>query len=283
MAARAAPRLHDAASGRLLYSRGFGSIYDEWVTTDEAATASGTFHESLRFPLPEAAVVVGVRRRGAKDSWRAVWTARVDPAGMFIDTAASEPQPGEVIAIERHGNPARKVDVLFATSPPSLGQHRANPVGSTYDAFGSERYVLTFDNRAFRIQYRRRRQRLCALCRRARVRHHFAALADEYYTSPVAYRPAPTREEPWEPTARPPPQVEDRRPSTPCRRREGRLRDPREATRAELRKQQRPEVEMEALFARERRQDDQQFAAERFADSTGAFEGARYAFRREPS
>ena len=29
--------------------------------------------------------------------------------------------------------------------------------------------------------------------------HHFAALADEYYTSPVAYLPSTTREEPWEP------------------------------------------------------------------------------------
>jgi IgA Peptidase M64 len=66
------------------------------------------------------------------------------------------------------------MDVLFSTSPfkerrddfnvwglcppavqpgisrPSLGIHRRSPVGATYDAFGSERYILTFDNRAFR-------------------------------------------------------------------------------------------------------------------------------------
>ena len=35
-------------------------------------------------------------------------------------------------------------------SRPSLGVHRRSPVGSTYDAFRSERYILTFDNRAFR-------------------------------------------------------------------------------------------------------------------------------------
>lgn len=29
--------------------------------------------------------------------------------------------------------------------------------------------------------------------------HHFAALADEYYTSPVAYQPSDLRPEPWEP------------------------------------------------------------------------------------
>src|SRR6202008_4971063 len=35
-------------------------------------------------------------------------------------------------------------------SRPSTGIHRASPLGRTYDAFGSERYVLTFDNRALR-------------------------------------------------------------------------------------------------------------------------------------
>ena len=37
--------VRDAASKRLLYSQGFGSIYDEWVTTEEAASITKTFHE----------------------------------------------------------------------------------------------------------------------------------------------------------------------------------------------------------------------------------------------
>jgi hypothetical protein len=68
----------------------------------------------------------------------------------------------------------RLTEVLFATSPfkehrrnfnvwalcppaaesgisrPSTGIYRDSPLGATYDAFGSERYVLTFDNRALR-------------------------------------------------------------------------------------------------------------------------------------
>ena len=70
---------------------------------------------------------------------------------------------------------ARKlVDILFSYSPfkerkadfnvwglmpkaaesgisrPSTGVHRRPPLGSTYDAFGAERYILTFDNAALR-------------------------------------------------------------------------------------------------------------------------------------
>ncbi len=104
------------------------------------------------------------------------------------------------------------VDLLFATSPfkerrqdfnvwglcppaaesgisrPSTGKHRRSPVGTTYDAFGSERYVLTFENRAFRdiasfAPYRRRgdhRQRPDV-----RRRRHFQSLCDGGRGQPV--------------------------------------------------------------------------------------------------
>lgn len=357
--------VRDAASGRLLYSRGFGSVYDEWTTTGEATTR--TFHESLRFPRPAAPVDVLVRKRGAKHAWSTVWTTRVDPAASTIDTAPPEPDPGEVIALERHGDSAHKVDllllgdgytaaerakfaadarrlvdILFATSPfrerrtdfnvwglvpparesgiarPSTGVHRASPVGATYDAFGSERYVLTFENRRFRDIASYAPYDVVEIVVNGRTyggggiynqystvaadnafapyvfvhefAHHFAGLADEYYTSPVAYLPAETREEPWEANVTAlldPARLKWKdlvAPSTPLPTPwqkdayETRSRET-QATRAELRKQGRPEAEMEALFTRERRQDDAQFAAERFAGQIGAFEGAKYEAR----
>src|SRR5215210_5080707 len=42
--------VRDRNTNRLLYSRGFASIYGEWETTDEARAVHRTFHESLRFP-----------------------------------------------------------------------------------------------------------------------------------------------------------------------------------------------------------------------------------------
>src|SRR5919107_2461927 len=46
--------VRDAKTNRILYSRGFASIYGEWETTDEAKSVRRTFQESLRFPAPEA-------------------------------------------------------------------------------------------------------------------------------------------------------------------------------------------------------------------------------------
>ena len=104
--------VRDAASNRLLYSRGFGSIFDEWSTTGEATTITRTFHESVRFPAPSAPVTLTIRKR-AGNTWRNLWTTTVDPTHMFVNTAAPEPAPGELIAFERNGDPATRVDLLL--------------------------------------------------------------------------------------------------------------------------------------------------------------------------
>ena len=97
--------------GTLLYSRGYSSIYAEWVTTEEASTSSRTFHESLRFPVPSGPVEVTVLKRGAQQAFAPVWTTRVDPADPTVDRTA--PPRQALVKIERHGNPADKVDVLL--------------------------------------------------------------------------------------------------------------------------------------------------------------------------
>ena len=49
--------------GRLLFSRGFSSVFGEWETTAEAQKINRTFSESLRFPAPAEPVRVTVEKR----------------------------------------------------------------------------------------------------------------------------------------------------------------------------------------------------------------------------
>ena len=102
----------DRGSNRVLYSRGFASIYGEWETTGEAKERARTFHESLRFPVPAAPVQVVVKKRDAKNLFREIWRTEVDPNDMFVDSS-KPPSPGPLIAIEEHGPPAEKVDLLI--------------------------------------------------------------------------------------------------------------------------------------------------------------------------
>src|SRR3982750_2267734 len=70
--------VRDASTNRILYSRGFASIYGEWETTDEARTPRRTFQESLRFPAPDSPVQVVLKKRDAKNLFREVWTIGLD-------------------------------------------------------------------------------------------------------------------------------------------------------------------------------------------------------------
>jgi IgA peptidase M64 len=233
----------------------------------------------------------------------------------------------------------RLLDVLFATSPfkerkkdfnvwalcppanesgvsrPSTGVHRSSPIGATYDAFGSERYVLTFNNRAFREVASFAPYEFVEILVNDRTYggggifglygtvaadsaqapyvfvhefgHHFAGLADEYYTSPVAYLPATERTEPWEPnvTALLNPNnlkwkdlVTAGTPiPTPWQKEAFENHSRQYATRrAQIRAERRPEEEMEALFRENREFEVRLFAAEKYAGKVGAFEGAMY-------
>ena len=366
--------VRDRATKRVLYSRGFASIFGEWETTDEATTMMRTFSESLRFPAPDAPVEIVLRKRDAKNAWRDIWSTDVDPKNIFIDRSRVPP-PARLIAIQKMGDPATKVDfvilgdgytareqtkfaadarrlteVLFATSPfkehrrdfnvwalcppaaesgisrPSTGIYRDSPLGATYDAFGSERYVLTFDNHALRKVAQFAPYEFIEILANNRTYggggifnlystvaadnafgnyvfvhefgHHFAGLADEYYTSSVAYTGPTERVEPWEPNATALLNTSDTpfiagdlrvllkwkdlvSPDTPVPTAWNK-----EAfesyslgiqkRRAQLRKDKRPESEMEALFREELKHEQAMFAQEKYAGHLGAFEGANY-------
>jgi len=355
--------VRELKTNRLLYSRGFASIYGEWETTGEAKNVNRTFHESLRFPAPAAPVQILLKKRDSKNAFREIWATTVDPQDIFISNANISP-PGRVIEIEKNGDPSTKVDllilgdgytsaesgkferdarrltaILFQTSPfkerrkdfnvwalsppaaesgisrPSTGIQRDSPLGATYDAFGSERYVLTFDNGAFRraasfapydfVEILVNNQTYggggifnlystvaadsawSAYVFVHEFGHHFAALADEYYTSDVAYAPATERIEPWEPnvTALLDPKNLKWRdlvsPDTPLPTPWGKEAFENysraiQKRRREIRGQGRPEKEMDALFNEELAYEKVLFAREKFANKVGAFEGANY-------
>jgi hypothetical protein len=268
----------DAESGRLLFSRGFNSVYGEWETTAEAQALDRTFSESLRFPSIDKPARIVVKKRDRANVFREVWTLTVDPAAKFIERGARAADAGPLIRIHEAGDPTDKLDILFvgdgytvqerekferdarrmatvllATAPfrerqrdinvwglvpgavesgvsrPSQQVHRRPPLGTTYDAFGTERYILTFENRVLRdVASNAPYEVLEILVNETayggggifgqygtvavdsawaayllvhEFGHHVAGLADEYYSSDVAYLPAAERLEPWEPNA----------------------------------------------------------------------------------
>src|SRR5262245_38479081 len=102
----------DRGTNRVLYSRGFASVYGEWETTGEAKEMRRTFSESLRFPAPSGPVQISLQKRDPQNAFREVWTCLVDPKDVYID-GSKPPSPGPVVEIRKTGDPAQKVDFLI--------------------------------------------------------------------------------------------------------------------------------------------------------------------------
>ena len=354
----------DRRTNRVIYSRGFASIYGEWETTPESREVHRTFHESLRFPWPRRPVQVVLKVRDAENSFHEIWSTVVDPDSRFVNPA-DRPPAGEVWSLFTSGPPAEKVDLLIlgegytedergkfradatrltealfeeepfrsrrddfnvwgidlpsavaGVSRPRAGQFRRTPLSAEYNVFDSERYLLTYDNRALRdaasaapyefieilvneeqyggggiFNFQATAAADTGFAEYVFIHefgHHFAGLADEYYTSDVAYETgASYHPEPWEPNVTALHDPGDLKwgdlvaPDTP-------LPTPwdKEAfeaastaaqrERRDLRAAGAPETEMDRLFTAQMERETALLASMPHAGKVGAFEGASY-------
>jgi hypothetical protein len=270
-------RVSDAASGTLIYSKGFDSYFGEYKTTEPGTNGiKKTFAESLLLPFPKKKVRLEVLLRDHLNQPKSIFNREIDPADMFI---VREKPANDVKIVEqvKSGEPANKVDLvilaegytegewdkfqkdlarfsdtIFRQEPyitykdrfnvtglfkpsaesgcdePGYGSFKNTALGASFDSFGSERYMLTDDNRAWRdiagrVPYdavmimvnspryggggiynlyctfssdNQWNQYLCM----HEFGHSFSGLADEYYTSAVAYNEFyPAGIEPLEP------------------------------------------------------------------------------------
>lgn len=198
---------------------------------------------------------------------------------------------------------------------PHHGVFKRTPLGIHYGSFGSERYALSFDNKTIRDIASQVPYDLMVILINERtyggggiynlyttvaadnkfseyimiheMGHHIAALADEYYTSAVAYEAPKVKVEPWETnltvlfdknnlkwkdlveTATPLP--------TPWNKEEfDKFGYSIQKERDSLRAAMVPESVMEDLFTRQMNQENKFFSNEKYRDQVGAFEGAGY-------
>lgn len=104
--------VEDIATRRVLYTRGFSSLYGEWETTGEARAGTWrTFPETYRVPETRGPAQLRLRKRTADGTFREIWSLRFDPASRFVDRATVLPQ--DVRTVFEHGPPETRVDLLI--------------------------------------------------------------------------------------------------------------------------------------------------------------------------
>jgi hypothetical protein len=270
-------KLVDPASGALLFSRTFDTIFNEYRTTTAAGKGvRRTFHESALVPFPSKPVRFVLETRGQDGRPAEIFSLVIDPTDPLIRKVALD-RGVKVIEAHRSGDPHAMLDIaivgegytaaeeakfrkdlgrftgiLFSVEPfkrlrrrfnvhgvfkpsqesgcsePSYGSHRNTAVGASFDSLGSERYVLTEENKALRdvaahapydvlaIMVNHKRyggggiynlystfttdNKWHAYLWVHELGHALAGLADEYYSSSTAYNDFyPRGTEPREP------------------------------------------------------------------------------------
>jgi hypothetical protein len=310
---------------------------DEFELVLKKRDAQNAFEEIWRVPIDPNDYLVHRESAAYVDQVVAILD-NGDPATkvdlLILGDGYTEDQHDEFMAKARE-----LADILFATSPfrereddfnvwalapasaepgvsrPSTNTYRDTPIGTTYDAFRSERYVLTFDNRNMRRIASSTPYDFIEILTNTEVYggggiyglfstaaannewapylfvhefgHHFAGLADEYYTSAVAYEPPAAIVEPYEPNVTAllePAELKWKHlvtPNTPLP-----TPWPKEAfeehsiavqkRRAEMRAASVSEEEMNALFRYTKEFTEELFSKSQYKDAIGAFEGANY-------
>jgi len=106
-------RVRDAASGTLIYSKGFDSYFGEYKTTEPGQNGiTKTFSETLLMPFPKNKVRLEVLLRDRQNLPQLLFGREIDPADQFI---VKEKLSGDVQVIEqvKNGAPADKVDLAI--------------------------------------------------------------------------------------------------------------------------------------------------------------------------
>lgn len=201
-------------------------------------------------------------------------------------------------------------------SKPHHGIYKRSRLSAQYSSFDSERYVLSFDNHSIRdaassVPY----DFMVILVNEHtyggggiynlyttvsadnlfsdyimihELGHHIAALADEYYTSSVAYEAPNLKSEPWEANITTMPDKNKLKwkdlldasiplPTNWHKTDFDNYELKVQKTRDSLRSMQVPENIIEELFMRQLKKENELFSLEKYNDKVGAFEGAGYA------
>ncbi|MBI9038941.1 MAG: peptidase M64 [Bacteroidales bacterium] len=104
-------KVFDIDDDKLIYSRGYSTIFNEWQTTDEAKKTSRSFSESVVIPYPKNDVRVEFFSRNKKGIFEKKFEYFVDTDDYFISPKHSSKYPMFDIFIS--GEPSSKVDIVI--------------------------------------------------------------------------------------------------------------------------------------------------------------------------
>lgn len=104
--------LVDSVSKRIIYTRGFSTLFQEWQATPEALTIRRAYPMSAIMPYPLKSVQFKIeKRRFADGKFESIFDLYINPSDFMI--TRETPSSATNIKFKDSGDPEKKVDVAF--------------------------------------------------------------------------------------------------------------------------------------------------------------------------
>ncbi|MEG8988445.1 M64 family metallopeptidase [Ignavibacteria bacterium 4148-Me] len=104
-------KVYDEAENKLIYSRGFSTLFQEWQTTEEAKNVWRSFEGSLIMPFPKKNIKVEILRRNKKNIFEKKFEYVINPDNYFI--IKEKLKPYKNFKVHYSGEPTKKLDIVF--------------------------------------------------------------------------------------------------------------------------------------------------------------------------
>ena len=104
-------KIIDFESKDVIFSKGYCTLFNEWLDTEEALTTKRSYSESFQFPYPKAKVIVEIYSRSKKDNkFIKKFEQVVDPAAYTVSKRSPK---FKTFDIQYNGHYSKKVDIVI--------------------------------------------------------------------------------------------------------------------------------------------------------------------------
>jgi len=112
--------VYDEAENRLIYSKGFCTLYQEWQTTAEAKKIERSFYEAATMPYPKNKIKFKISVRERNGLFSSLYEVSIDPSDYFI--RKEKPVNANYTRVYGNGDPEKSVDLAFIAEGYTAGE-----------------------------------------------------------------------------------------------------------------------------------------------------------------
>jgi hypothetical protein len=113
-------QLFDTKTNKLIFSKGFSTLFQEWQTTAEAKITTKAFYQAAIFPFPKHKVRLHIDARQWDGTFSTLFSTEIDPDDYFIKK--EKRNSFQNISILSNGNPHVKVDLVILAEGYALNE-----------------------------------------------------------------------------------------------------------------------------------------------------------------